>query len=834
MHVDTTAAETAAPNETAIKHFVNLLNLPVHELTAIDRAGRVSACLYSDAARLAEQAAYLSDRGQNLYVLFNEFAPNRPVANDWNSVQNPTYRRIQDADVSRLRGLFVDLDPVRPSGTNSTDAEHRAAIAKAREIAGYLTALGFPAPLIFSSGNGAGLLYRVDLPPEYKTLVEAFLAKLVQFDSPSVKVDQSVWNPARLMRCLGTVNRKAAHTDERPQRLAEIIECPDSLVAVPRELIEAFAGPVAAAPEPEPEAFDDQVFAAAIEETSKRLNDAGADHTIDRRPNKAYLKLARCPFKSKDHPNGGATIIIRPSGRLGFACKHSKCNGADGKRKTIRSVEYKLGVSLRVEKAALSRVITGGNRSYDDPEYLADVFVSATAHNGKPTIAVIDDAIFEWTERDAWVERSLAYLQSIIRPHVQAVFDRAARRLPEHVTTRVLANTAQAVRSRTLCRTSRNTRVPFWLRPHEWNADDLLIVANGVLNVRKLAANESEHFIPVTPELFYLSQSRCPYLQDAPAAATFLRFLDSLEWSADQVALLQEWFGYCLLPSLDLQRFMIFYRASRGGKGTLADVLSDTLGRHLVTSPSIGDFGSDFGLENLPDSRLVRMGEMRTPSPDESRRFIQKLNELTGGDEIQINRKYRSFWRGVPRAKILMLTNEVLSLSDNSGRLAARTLLLPFTVSFAGREDQRLRDKLAPELPGILLWAIDGLRRLLNRLAFTMPDESAAEIAELYGSTSPVRTFAEMVCEVDQSLGVQTAALYSIYERWSRQHGYSPISARVFPSELKSVLLRVSRTRLEGASSARGCKIISTDFDHKAKRPEVWLGVVPKSEYRGI
>src|SRR5690606_18531656 len=70
-----------------------------------------------------------------------------------------------DGDILRRRWFPVDIDPVRPSGVSSTDAEHQASLVKAAEIAAYLgRERGWPAPVLADSGNGAHLIYRTNLP----------------------------------------------------------------------------------------------------------------------------------------------------------------------------------------------------------------------------------------------------------------------------------------------------------------------------------------------------------------------------------------------------------------------------------------------------------------------------------------------------------------------------------------------------------------------------------------------------------------------------------------------------------------------------------------------
>ena len=134
----------------------------------------------------------------------------------------------QDSDIVRRRWLLIDVDPVRPAGISSTDAEHAAALRRIREIVAYLTADGWPTPIIADSGNGAHALYRVDLPAEDGGTVQRILQALAgRFDDAVVKVDTSVHNPARIWKLYGTMACKGDDVPGRPWRMARIIDAPD-------------------------------------------------------------------------------------------------------------------------------------------------------------------------------------------------------------------------------------------------------------------------------------------------------------------------------------------------------------------------------------------------------------------------------------------------------------------------------------------------------------------------------------------------------------------------------------------------------------------------------
>src|SRR4051794_7694027 len=78
------------------------------------------------------------------------------------------------------------------SGISASNVEHCAAIALCKRIREHLHALGWPDPISADSGNGAHLIYRVDLPVDDAGLVQKCLAALAaRFNDDAVKVDQT-------------------------------------------------------------------------------------------------------------------------------------------------------------------------------------------------------------------------------------------------------------------------------------------------------------------------------------------------------------------------------------------------------------------------------------------------------------------------------------------------------------------------------------------------------------------------------------------------------------------------------------------------------------------
>lgn len=145
--------------------------------------------------------------------------------------------RATDRDVRQLRSLYLDCDPVRPKGISSTDEQKAEARTVATQIREFLSGNLSPAAIGFGdSGNGYYILVALEPEPPTDT-TSTKIQKLIKalgskFGTPTVKLDASVFNPARLMPAPGTWKRKGRSTPERPHRLTSFA-CASTVVRIP-------------------------------------------------------------------------------------------------------------------------------------------------------------------------------------------------------------------------------------------------------------------------------------------------------------------------------------------------------------------------------------------------------------------------------------------------------------------------------------------------------------------------------------------------------------------------------------------------------------------------
>ncbi|RKH04400.1 hypothetical protein [Corallococcus carmarthensis] len=169
-----------------------------------------------------------ANAGGNVYVGIQprprrllELAPN---------VLRPLKTGAGSKDIEVVTATVVDLDPVRPKDTASTEDELSLTIQVAEAAAAWCGAQGLVRPRLMMSGNGAQLWFA--LPPQslegesherVQAGLKSFEAEFrARFASERVRVD-SIHDVARIIKVVGTVARKGAGTAERPHRAAQAL-----------------------------------------------------------------------------------------------------------------------------------------------------------------------------------------------------------------------------------------------------------------------------------------------------------------------------------------------------------------------------------------------------------------------------------------------------------------------------------------------------------------------------------------------------------------------------------------------------------------------------------
>lgn len=443
----------------------------------------------------------------------------------------------------------------------------------------------------------------------------------------------------------------------------------------------------------------------------------------------------------------------------------------------------------------------------DDPHRLARICLAErwTREEGA-TLRYWQGSYWEWTGacyREVPTEEIKARVNALAkaeldRANIEAQIEADDEDGPppaKKVSTRLVADTVAALGARTLIESS--VTMPAWLGAEApFPAEEILAAPNSLVHIPSLVAGKP-YQIPPTPQYFSANSLDYDFLLDAPGTPHWLEFLGQI-WPNEPacIELLQEWFGYSLLHDTSQQKILLLVGPKRGGKGTIARQLTRTVGAANVCGPTLSGLGTNFGLWPLIGKSLAIISDARLSGRTDTATVVERLLSISGEDAVTIDRKNMSHVTTRLRTRFLLLTNELPRLSDSSGALASRMLILPMTNSWYGREDTRLTDKLASETPGILLWAIEGWRRLTERGHFVQPEAGREMADELEDLTSPIGAFIRQRCEVG-AFEEPCSELFAAWLDWRKDMGreYYHGDSAAFGRNLRAALPKLRKVQ---------------------------------------
>lgn len=200
-----------------------------YECRKIFNDGKVRSGYFLGSEKLLEELSKEKNDDCNIYITLNQIHPGcycrkqRDHFIDAKAKATPT---TSENDVIAFRWLLLDLDPIRPSGISSSDAELKHSMRIALKVIDFMSGLDFDNFIIALSGNGIHLLYRIDIPAteeNKKLLSECLKAVDSECSDDIVKVDAVNFKKSQVCKLYGTLAQKGINTPERPFRMSRII-----------------------------------------------------------------------------------------------------------------------------------------------------------------------------------------------------------------------------------------------------------------------------------------------------------------------------------------------------------------------------------------------------------------------------------------------------------------------------------------------------------------------------------------------------------------------------------------------------------------------------------
>lgn len=419
-----------------------------------------------------------------------------------------------------------------------------------------------------------------------------------------------------------------------------------------------------------------------------------------------------------------------------------------------------------------------------------------TLHGGRWLFAAGFEQWFSWAGTHwredhgyallAEIQRLLDILNRQARAAVLAESERDKRR---GLAAYVSATRRSRARVASIEGMARNLR---FVAGDELNSVGVLNLLNGVLDLQTFELRPHD---PADMLTYCL-----PYAFDPAATApNWRQFLGSLD--AEIVAFLREFAGYALTPDTRHEMAVWLYGPPGGGKSTFLGGLQAMLG------PKAGVLGladierNRFSLADLPGKTLVVSAEQ----PGDFLASTHVLNAIISGEQVTVDRKFKSAVIVTPRAKVAWAMNDFPRVSDANNGIFRRVKVVNFPAVPVGQRRPELKAAISAEGAGILNWALRGLELLKRRGRFNIPAGVAAATADFITQNDIPANFVADCCTTGPDCRVNSSQLYEAYKRWAQKTGHKPQSSTSIAGEWRR--LGFERVRIAGKTVWKGVEL---------------------------
>ena len=500
----------------------------------------------------------------------------------------------------------------------------------------------------------------------------------------------------------------------------------------------------------------------------KYLQNYGVEYSVKTSGDKTIYNLQHCVF-DPSHSNKEASIIQDSKGLITYQCFHNSCHGRTWAeaRQTISGDDSLAPFCAGYDPnwrppARTSRSLQSKDqdkKSESDAENKNetsknDDFITFSAR-GRPTfnVSVMSDHLEE--HFNPIIYEGKDYTKQFYRYHKSGVwkfFPEAAIRkyvreklghyaTPEHISRAVNLFQDQVFKM-----------------PRELEFDPMILnVKNGMLDLRTMEL--SQH----APE--YMSRAQLPvsYNPEAKCRMWINKLAEIFIDDLHKPDVLQEFFGYCLYPKIVFPCALFQIGVGGNGKGLVERICYSILGKDNVSHVSMARMAKDFGPIEIRDKLLNSCGETETSQMD-----VTNFKKIASGDEIQAEVKYQNDVKFTPVAKHLISMNDFPGIKDKTDAFFRRIIVLEYNQKFEGKDmDPYLADKLMAELDGIFMWALEGLKRVLEQKCIHIPESVLQAKMRFRAKVNPVILFVSEECQLGENFMVNPPRLYDRYKKWA-------------------------------------------------------------------
>ena len=286
---------------------------------------------------------------------------------------------------------------------------------------------------------------------------------------------------------------------------------------------------------------------------------------------------------------------------------------------------------------------------------------------------------------------------------------------------------------------------------------------------------------------FCINRLAVNYNPNAPIPKKFFDYLAAVYYEDDRKTI-QQYCGYCLIPTTIIQKALLIIGDGGEGKSVLGAILNALFGEENCYNESISVLQSKFGVANVENKLLFIDDDLSENALTNARTFknlVTNKTTIAAEKKFVQNNQFKSYIR------FLIFGNFTLqSLYDLSEGFSRRQLVLQAKAKAENRTDNPFIDReiVEEEGEGVMLWIINGLNELIkNNYKIFVSDRTQAKSEELKKQQDSVLCFLEE-CDrivVAPSEKIFGCDLYQIYTDFCEENLLTTLKKNSFVSALK-------------------------------------------------
>ena len=274
--------------------------------------------------------------------------------------------------------------------------------------------------------------------------------------------------------------------------------------------------------------------------------------------------------------------------------------------------------------------------------------------------------------------------------------------------------------------------------------------------------------------------------------SVFNKFLLSRIPDEDNRRMLYEYMGYCLLPDIIFQKFLILVGIGNAGKSVILNQQARILGGDNLSAIPLQSLSERFTTASLLNRQCNICGDLSSAAIKDT----AVIKQLSGEDLCKAEYKGGAVFFFKNRAKFLFSCNELPSiLDDRSNGFYRRLLIIRFEHEGEYIPDlyERLADENEVEI--VISHIVEGVKSALKRGKLFESGANLGEVSRLQEDSDSVASFFNNVVVQDESSRVRRPDLYAAYIDYCKQEERISLGKTAFFKAVRTKGYRESKVQ---------------------------------------